>query len=158
MNTTPSATQNALPLYNALYNEFMHIDFVHILHNAQLKATKPRLAVLEALEHTPHQSAESVRIGVTHKLGKVSTQAIYDVLHTLTNKGIVRMIEPAGTVPLYEISHHDNHHHLVCRSCLKVIDIPCVLGSAPCLHPSDAHGFLLDEAEVTFWGVCPQCS
>lgn len=134
------------------------LDFSALLRAAQLRVTKPRLAVLEELAKHPHQSPEALRAAATKRLGAVSVQAIYDVVHTLTAKGILRMVIPAGSLPLFEISHHDNHHHLVCRSCRMVIDIPCVVGEAPCLEPSDDHGFILDEAEVTFWGLCPQCA
>ena len=136
----------------------MNYGFPQKLREAGLRVTKPRLSVLEVVAEHPHVSPENVRIGVTDRLGSVSTQAIYDVLHTLTEKGLLRRIEPAGSLPLYELSNHDNHHHLVCRECARIIDIPCVLGSAPCLEPSDDHGFVLDEAEVTFWGVCPDCA
>lgn len=119
--------------------------------------TRPRLSVLEELKSRPHSTADAVRQGVIDRLGSVSTQAIYDVLHTLTEKRLLREIEPHGSVPLYELARHDNHHHLVCRACRMIVDIPCVVGSAPCLEPSDPHGFVLDEAEVTFWGYCPEC-
>lgn len=135
----------------------MHEEFPEKLRQAGLRVTKPRLSVLEELESNPHSTADSVRRGVTERLGSVSTQAIYDVLHALTEKGLLRMVEPAGSLPLYELANHDNHHHLVCRQCQKIIDIDCVIGSAPCLKPSDDHGFVLDEAEVTFWGLCSDC-
>ncbi|MFP7697247.1 Fur family transcriptional regulator [Trueperella sp. LYQ141] len=127
------------------------------LRDAGLRVTQPRLTVLKVVEETPHLSADEVRQGVVKRLGSVSTQAIYDVLHALTDKGLLREIEPAGSVPRYELFRADNHHHLICRSCKKVIDIPCVIGSAPCLEPFSTHGFDIDEAEVTFWGICPQC-
>ncbi|MFY9262749.1 MAG: Fur family transcriptional regulator [Arcanobacterium sp.] len=119
--------------------------------------TKPRLAVLEELLDNPHSTADSVRRGVTKRIGSVSTQAVYDVLHALTAKGLLRMIEPAGSVPLYELTDHDNHHHLVCRSCRIVINVPCIVGDPPCMLPYDDHGFNLDEAEVAFWGYCADC-
>lgn len=135
----------------------MDTTFEEQLRDAGLRVTRPRLSVLEELEACPHSTADSVRQGVTSRLGSVSTQAIYDVLHTLTEKGLLREIEPHGSVPLYELARHDNHHHLVCRACRAVVDIPCVVGSAPCLEPCDTHGFAIDEAEVTFWGYCPDC-
>lgn len=128
-----------------------------LLRDANLRVTNPRVAVLEFLAHNGHATADEVRAAVTERLGKVSTQAIYDILHAFTNTGIVRMIEPAGSVALYEVSEHDNHHHLICRSCYTIVDIACVVGRAPCLTPDDAHGFLIDEAEVIFWGYCPEC-
>lgn len=135
----------------------MNTDFQGQLRDAGLRVTKPRVSVLEEVQTNPHATAEEIRVGVTKRLGSVSTQAVYDVLHTLTEKGLLREVEPAGSVALYELANHDNHHHLVCRDCRKLIDIPCVVGSAPCLEPSDDHGFVLDEAEVTFWGLCPDC-
>ncbi|MFC5369288.1 Fur family transcriptional regulator [Arcanobacterium bovis] len=135
----------------------MNSKFSDTLRQAGLRVTRPRISVLEEVSRKPHTSAETIKNGVTSKLGSVSTQAIYDVLHTLTAKGLLRKIEPAGSVPLYEIATHDNHHHLVCRNCFTVIDIPCVTGVPPCLEIPDPHGFLIDEAEVTFWGFCPRC-
>ncbi|MDD7505680.1 MAG: Fur family transcriptional regulator [Actinomycetaceae bacterium] len=136
----------------------MNQDFRDQLRKAGLRATKPRLAVLEELQMHPHASADVVRRAVTERLGAVSTQAIYDVLHTLTDKGLLHSVEPAGSVALYELSSNDNHHHLVCRNCAKVVDIPCAIGEAPCFSPDDDHGFLIDEAEVIFWGICPECA
>ncbi|WP_124054523.1 Fur family transcriptional regulator [Arcanobacterium ihumii] len=136
----------------------MNSKFSEALREAGLRVTRPRVSVLEEISRRPHANAEKIRNGVIAQLGSVSTQAVYDVLHTLTAKGLLRKIEPAGSVPLYELANHDNHHHLVCRSCFTVIDIPCVVGSAPCLEPSDDHGYVIDEAEVTFWGYCPKCA
>lgn len=135
----------------------MDETFEQRLRQVGLRVTRPRLSVLEELAEHPHSSADLVRQGVTRRLGSVSTQAIYDVLHALTEKGLLREIEPHGSVPRYEIARHDNHHHLVCRECRQIVDIPCVVGSAPCLTPSDDHSFVIDEAEVTFWGYCPDC-
>lgn len=135
----------------------METSFEKSLRQVGLRVTRPRISVLEELLENPHSSADNVRKGVTRRLGSVSTQAIYDVLHALTEKGLLREIEPHGSVPRYEIARHDNHHHLVCRKCRAIFDIPCAVGSAPCLTPSDDHGFVLDEAEVTFWGLCPDC-
>ncbi len=138
--------------------DLMNSKFSEALREAGLRVTRPRVSVLEEISRRPHANAEKIRNGVIAQLGSVSTQAVYDVLHTLTAKGLLRKIEPAGSVPLYELANHDNHHHLVCRSCFTVIDIPCVVGSAPCLEPSDDHGYVIDEAEVTFWGYCPKCA
>lgn len=132
-------------------------DFSENLRKAGLRVTKPRLSVLEELMANPHSTADSVRRGVVERIGSVSTQAIYDVLHTLTNNGLLRMIEPAGSVPRYELANHDNHHHLVCRDCHTIVNIPCVVGQPPCLLPAEDHGYTVDEAEVTFWGICPEC-
>jgi Fur family ferric uptake transcriptional regulator len=98
-----------------------------------------------------------VRSAVHEQLGGVSTQAVYDVLRAFTVAGLVRRIEPAGSPALFETRVHDNHHHVVCRGCGAVADVDCVVGRAPCLEPSAAPGFVVDEAEVTFWGVCSDC-
>jgi Fur family ferric uptake transcriptional regulator len=115
------------------------------------------LAVLNAVAQRPHSDADTVAATVRGALGSVSTQAVYDVLRACVRAGILRRIEPAGSSALYETRIGDNHHHLVCRSCGAVADIDCAVGSAPCLAPSDAHGFVIDEAEVVFWGLCPTC-
>ena len=128
-----------------------------LLRGASLRVTKPRVAVLEQLEAHPHADADTVATAVRAHLGKVSTQAIYDVLRVLTEVGLVRRIEPAGSPTRYELRVGDNHHHLVCRSCGAIADVDCAVGSRPCLHASDDHGYVIDEAEVTYWGLCPTC-
>ncbi|WP_063018874.1 Fur family transcriptional regulator [Nocardia niwae] len=127
------------------------------LRTAGLRVTAPRLAVLDAVAARPHSDADTVAATVRETLGSVSTQAVYDVLHACVRAGILRRIEPAGSSARYETRIGDNHHHLVCRSCGAVADVDCAVGEAPCLAPSDAHGFVIDEAEVVFWGVCPSC-
>ncbi|MEV6337051.1 transcriptional repressor [Nocardia vinacea] len=127
------------------------------LRAAGLRVTAPRVAVLAAVVARPHSDADRVAATVRETLGSVSTQAVYDVLRACVNAGILRRIEPAGSPALYEARVADNHHHLVCRSCDTVVDIDCVVGTAPCLEPEDAHGFVIDEAEVVFWGLCPTC-
>ncbi len=127
------------------------------LRAAGLRVTAPRLAVLEALAQQAHVDAETVAAAVRVRLGSVSTQAVYDVLRALTLAGLVRRIEPAGGAARYETRVGDNHHHLVCRACGTVVDVDCMVGSAPCLDPLDAGGFIVDEAEVTFWGRCSLC-
>lgn len=119
--------------------------------------TAPRLAVLAEVEAVPHADADTIRHGVFGRLGAVSTQAVYDILRTLTEAGILRRTEPAGSPSLYEVATGDNHHHLVCRSCGDVVDVPCATGESPCLHASDDHDFLVDTAEVIYWGYCPDC-
>lgn len=125
-----------------------------------LRVTQPRLAVIRVLETRPHSGADLITVAVRETL-PVSTQAVYDVLHTLSRHGVVRRFQPAGSPARYELRTGDNHHHLVCRSCGNVTDIDCATGAAPCLEPSDmdaqAPGFVLDEAEVTYWGVCSIC-
>ena len=132
-----------------------------LLRHAGLRVTRPRVAVLTALAAFPHAGAEAV-LGVVRRESEVSTQAVYDVLNTLTEHGVLRRIQPAGSVARYELRVGDNHHHQVCRVCGGVTDLDCVTGEAPCLTPDDlprrSPGFLLDEAEVTFWGVCESCS
>jgi Fur family ferric uptake transcriptional regulator len=127
------------------------------LRAAGLRVTAPRLATLDWLTAHPHATAEQVADGVRRRLGSVSTQAIYDVLHACTQTGLLRRIEPAGHPARYETRTKDNHHHLVCRRCGRTEDVDCVVGVAPCLDPSESAGFLVDEAEVVFWGHCPDC-
>jgi Fe2+ or Zn2+ uptake regulation protein len=132
-----------------------------MLRGAGLRVTQPRLAVLDALARHPHAGAD-VLIAAVRETRAVSHQAVYDALHTLADLGLVRRIQPAGSVARYELRVGDNHHHVVCRSCGDVIDIDCATGAAPCLDPSelDAHapGFVLHEAEVTYWGLCAACA
>ncbi|MBB5958958.1 Fur family ferric uptake transcriptional regulator [Saccharothrix tamanrassetensis] len=128
-----------------------------LLKDAGLRITAPRLAVLEWLAGHPHATADQVTEGVRGKLGTVSTQAVYDVLNACSRTGLLRRIEPAGHPARYETRIGDNHHHLVCRRCGRTEDVDCVHGAAPCLEPSDAAGFVVDEAEVLFWGLCSDC-
>jgi Fur family ferric uptake transcriptional regulator len=128
------------------------------LRKAGLRATAQRIAVLGVLRGTPdHLSVDRVTEEVRSRLGTVSKQAVYDVLDALTSKGLARRIEPAGSPALFEGRVADNHHHVVCRVCGAVADIDCVVGAAPCMQASDTRGYVLDEAEITFWGVCPEC-
>jgi Fe2+ or Zn2+ uptake regulation protein len=122
-----------------------------------LRVTAPRLAVLTWLATHPHATADQVMVGVRQRLKSVSTQAVYDVLHACTRANLVRRIEPAGHPARFETRTSDNHHHLVCRGCDRTEDVDCVVGFAPCLEPSSALGFVVDEAEVVFWGLCPDC-
>ncbi|RNL82668.1 Fur family transcriptional regulator [Halostreptopolyspora alba] len=133
-------------------------DFEHMLREVALRVTSPRVAVLSAVHENPHADTESIISVVRDKLGAVSHQAVYDVLKALTSAGLVRRIQPRGTVARYETRVGDNHHHVVCRSCDAIADIDCAVGHAPCLTASDDHGFAIDEAEVIYWGVCPECS
>lgn len=128
------------------------------LRAAGLRVTAPRIAVLNAVAQQPHSTVDRIAASVRSELGSVSTQAVYDVLRAGEHAGIVRRIEPAGSPALYEARAGDNHHHLVCRACGAVVDVDCAVGSAPCLDPQDAHGFVVDEAEVVFWGLCPECA
>jgi Fur family transcriptional regulator, stress-responsive regulator len=129
---------------------------------ADLRVTRPRLAVLEAVHAQPHADTETIFSAVRGGLPDVSRQAVYDVLGALTTVGLVRRIQPAGMVARYESRVGDNHHHVVCRACGVIADVDCAVGDAPCLTPSDDNnvldGFVLDEAEVVYWGLCPDCS
>ena len=135
----------------------MHIEPTEFLREAGLRVTKQRVAVVSALAGAPHSGADAVLTAVRAEVGQVSTQAIYDVLHTLTDRGLVRRIQPAGSSARYELRVGDNHHHRVCRGCGAVADIDCATETAPCLDAADldqhAPGFVVDEAEVTFWGL-----
>ena len=128
------------------------------LRAAGLRVTRPRLAVLGVVQHHPHADTDQIIGLVRNEIGKVSHQAVYDVLRALTKAGLLRRIEPAGSTARYEARVGDNHHHVVCRSCGAIADVDCVVGHAPCLTASDGHGFSIDEAEVVYWGRCPDCS
>ncbi|MGB8020958.1 MAG: Fur family transcriptional regulator [Candidatus Nanopelagicales bacterium] len=133
-------------------------DVEHLLRQASLRVTRPRVAVLAAVHEHPHADTESIISAVREELGDVSHQAVYDVLRALTSAGLVRRIEPAGSVARYESRVGDNHHHAVCRSCGAIADVDCAVGHTPCLTASNDHGYSIDEAEVTYWGLCPACS
>jgi len=119
--------------------------------------TRPRLAVLDVLDGGGHLEVEEITRRVRERIDSVSTQAVYDVLGALSRAGLARRIEPAGSPARYEARTGDNHHHVVCRGCGMVADVDCAVGAAPCLDPSTTHGFEVDEAEITFWGLCPAC-
>ncbi|GAA1205126.1 MULTISPECIES: Fur family transcriptional regulator [Prauserella] len=133
-------------------------DLEQLLRGASLRVTRPRVAVLSVVHEHPHADTDSVIGHVREELGEVSHQAVYDVLRALTASGLVRRIQPMGSVARYETRVGDNHHHVVCRSCGRIADIDCAVGEAPCLEASDDHGFTIDEAEIIYWGVCPDCS
>jgi Fur family transcriptional regulator, stress-responsive regulator len=127
------------------------------LRAAGLRATGPRVAVLAEVADGPHLTVDQIATGARRRLGAISTQAVYDALGALTGVGLVRRIEPAGSPTRYETRVGDNHHHVVCRSCGAIADVDCAVGDPPCLAPSDAGGFVIDEADATFWGLCPNC-
>jgi Fe2+ or Zn2+ uptake regulation protein len=133
-------------------------DFTSALREVSLRVTRPRLAVLAAVHEHPHADTDAVISLVRADLGAVSHQAVYDVLRTLTSAGLVRRIQPAGATARYEARVDDNHHHVVCRSCGAIADVDCAVGHTPCLTASDDHGFVVDEAEVVYWGTCPDCT
>ncbi|MCW6007543.1 transcriptional repressor [Micromonospora sp. CPCC 205371] len=128
-----------------------------LLRSRGLRVTRPRLAVLEVLSTGGHLEVDEIAQQVRTRLDSVSTQAVYDVLGALSRAGLARRLEPAGSPARYERRSGDNHHHVVCRGCGEVADVDCVVGEAPCLDPNVTHGFEIDEAEVTFWGLCPDC-
>lgn len=132
-------------------------DPVDVLRTAGMRVTKPRVAVLAALAGRPHADTDTLARAARAELGAVSIQAVYDVLRALTDADVVRRIEPAGSPARFELKRDDNHHHVVCRRCGDVADVDCVVGERPCLTASQAHGFVIDEAEVTYWGLCPGC-
>jgi Fe2+ or Zn2+ uptake regulation protein len=128
-----------------------------LLRDADLRVTAPRKAVLSAVYDHPHADTETLLGATRARIGSVSHQAVYDVLRVLTDAGLVRRFQPAGSVARYEARVGDNHHHLVCRSCGTVRDVDCAVGETPCLTASDDGGFEIDQAEVVYWGLCPAC-
>jgi len=128
------------------------------LRRAGLRVTGPRLAILTAVQgEGQHQDVEEIADTVRKQLGTLSTQAVYDNLHILVEAGLVRRIQPSGHPARYEARVGDNHHHIVCRRCGATSDVDCAVGEAPCLEPSSNHGFVVQEAEIVFWGLCPRC-
>jgi len=123
-----------------------------------LRVTAARVALLETVRDGDHLGIEEITSGVRERIGHISLQAVYDALHALTAAGLIRRLEPAGSQPRFEGRVGDNHHHVVCRSCGAVADVDCAVGDAPCLTPSDDHGYAIGEAEVVYWGLCPSCS
>jgi Fe2+ or Zn2+ uptake regulation protein len=128
------------------------------LRGAGLRVTAARVALLETVRAGDHLGVEAIAAGVRDRVGHVSLQAVYEALHSLTAARLIRRIEPAGSPARFEGRIGDNHHHIVCRSCGVVADVDCAVGEAPCLTASDDHGFVIDEAEVIYWGLCPDCS
>ncbi|MGD0242662.1 MAG: Fur family transcriptional regulator [Streptosporangiaceae bacterium] len=128
------------------------------LREAGLRVTAARVALLETVRGGDHLGVDAIAAGVRDRIGHISLQAVYDALHALTGARLIRRIEPAGGPPRFEGRVGDNHHHVVCRSCGIVADVDCAVGEAPCLTASDDQGFAIDEADVTYWGLCPACS
>ncbi len=129
-----------------------------MLRESSLRVTRPRVAVLGAVHDHPHADTDSIIRAVRSALPEVSHQTVYDSLNALTAVGLVRRIQPSGSVARYETRVNDNHHHIVCRACGEIADVDCTLGEAPCLTASDDRGYSIDEAEVIYWGLCPNCS
>lgn len=134
------------------------LDVAHELRGAGLRVTRQRSAVLTAVADHPHADTAAVIDAARVAVPALSHQAAYDALRTLTAAGLLRCIEPAGSAARYETRTGDNHHHLICRSCQSIEDVDCALGEAPCLTPQESHGFVIDEAEVVYWGLCPSCA
>jgi Fur family ferric uptake transcriptional regulator len=134
------------------------VEIQQMLRSIGLRVTRPRVAVLTAVHAHPHANTDSIIGFAREELPDVSHQAVYDSLHALTAVGLVRCIQPAGSVARYESRVGDNHHHVVCRSCGDISDVDCAVGETPCLIASDDHGFTIDEAEVIYWGLCSACS
>ncbi|NMN95482.1 transcriptional repressor [Nocardiaceae bacterium YC2-7] len=133
-------------------------DFPQMLREADLRVTRPRVAVLSAVHRHPHADTDHILGVVRDDLGEVSHQAVYDVLRALTAAHLIRRIQPSGSAARYESRVGDNHHHVVCRTCGVIADVDCAVGHAPCLTASNDSGFTIDEAEVIYWGLCPDCS
>jgi Fur family transcriptional regulator, stress-responsive regulator len=133
-------------------------DHPQQLRDAGLRVTRPRVAVLGAVAGSPHADTDAIIGAVRRELPAVSHQAVYDSLRVLTDAGLVRRIQPLGSVARYESRVGDNHHHVVCRSCGAIADVDCAVGEAPCLTAMDSNGFEIDEAEVIYWGRCPACT
>jgi len=133
-------------------------DYRQMLQASALRVTRPRMAVLDAVYTHSHADTDSIIRAVRDDLPDVSHQTVYDALNALTATGLVRRIQPSGSVARYESRVGDNHHHVVCRVCGVIADVDCAVGEAPCLTASDDNGFSIDEAEVIYWGVCPECS
>jgi Fur family transcriptional regulator, stress-responsive regulator len=134
------------------------VEQAALLRRHGVQVTAQRLAVLRAVAERPHSSADDIDTVVRAGLGAISRQAVYDALGILTDKGIIRRIQPAGSPARYEDRVGDNHHHLICRTCGRMVDVDCAVGSTPCLTAADDWGYEVDEAEVIYWGRCPECA
>jgi Fur family transcriptional regulator, stress-responsive regulator len=132
-------------------------DPTELLRESGLRVTPQRIAVLRAVSDQPHTTADDVAATVKTQIGSISVQAVYDALAALTDKGLLRRIDPAGSPARYENRVGDNHHHLICRGCGRMVDVDCAVGEAPCLTAAEDFGFEIDEAEVIYWGRCPEC-
>ncbi len=134
------------------------VDTQALLRRHGVRVTAQRLAVLRAVSDAPHSTADDIYNVVRAEIGAISRQAVYDALSALTDKGLFRRIQPAGSSARYENRVGDNHHHLICRSCSRMVDVDCAVGDTPCLTAADDSGYEIDEAEVTYWGRCPECA
>ena len=134
------------------------VEYAEYLRGVGLRVTQPRLAVLAEVAAHPHADVETIASGARTRLDSVSTQAVYDVLHALTRAGLLRCIEPAGSPTRFELQTGDNHHHFVCRVCHNIADVDCAVGEAPCIRTDVDASDLIDEVEVTYWGICTECA
>jgi Fur family transcriptional regulator, stress-responsive regulator len=132
-------------------------DIDGLLRRHGLQVTAQRLAVLRAVSDGPHSTADDIYTDVRAEIGAISRQAVYDALAALTDKGLLRRIQPAGSPARFENRVGDNHHHLICRTCNRMVDVDCAVGVTPCLTAADDAGYEIDEAEVIYWGQCPEC-
>ena len=135
----------------------MGLQLAKVLKKHGIQITAQRLAVLRVVSTSPHCTADDIVVAVRNDIGTISRQAVYDTLTTLADKGVIRRIQPAGSPARYEDRVGDNHHHMICRACGKTVDVDCVVGDAPCLAPRRGKGFVVDEAEVIYWGTCGAC-
>jgi Fur family ferric uptake transcriptional regulator len=133
------------------------VDKAALLRGHGVQVTAQRLAVLRAVSERPHSTADDIERVVRGEIGAISRQAVYDAFGTLTDKGLLRRIQPAGSPARYEDRVGDNHHHLICRTCSRMVDVDCAVGYTPCLTAADDSGYEIDEAEVIYWGRCPEC-
>lgn len=133
-------------------------DPAALLRQHSMSVTAQRLAILRAVGEAPHSTADDIVTRAAADIGSISRQSVYDTLGTMVERGILRRIEPIGLVAMYEDRVGDNHHHVICRSCGAIGDVDCAVGSAPCLTASNTHGFVIDEADVSYWGLCPACA
>jgi len=133
------------------------VDKVALLRGHGVQVTAQRLAVLRAVSERPHSTADDIERVVRAEIGAISRQAVYDALGTLTGKGLLRRIQPASSPARYEDRVGDNHHHLICRICNRMVDVDCAVGYTPCLTAADDSGYEIDQAEVIYWGRCPEC-
>jgi Fur family transcriptional regulator, stress-responsive regulator len=140
-----------------LYTGPVPSDPATLLRARGIQITAQRLAVLRAVAAQPHATADAVAEGVRAAIGSISLQSVYDALAVLVGEGLIRRIEPAGSPARFECRVGDNHHHLICRHCRRMVDVDCAIGLTPCLTPADASGYEVDEAEVIYWGRCPDC-
>ena len=136
----------------------MSVDNEALLRRHGMQVTAQRLAVLRAVSNRPHGTADDIDKVVRAEIGAISRQAVYDALGALTDKGLLRRIQPAGSPARYEGRVGDNHHHLICRACSQMVDVDCAVGETPCLTAADDSGYEIDEAEVIYWGRCPECA